>query len=134
MARIPSITDMLLKRLSRRIKPVGRVEPGEPLRFYARCNPRDNFSFYGDLRKPAQKLVEVARIEMWHRADTTMGVYQFMPSAAEVYAQIPEDILPRVVAFETLTPDFGGKLEEAPHLHENKHTYHRATTVLYTKQ
>ena len=127
--RIPRITDAQLKRLAARIKPVRKDQSGA-LRYCKKCDLRkEEFNFYGELCESAGRLVEIAQIETWHTCGSTMGVYSFMPTIAEVLAQIPEVHLPRTVAFKTTGPED----DWVPQLREKGRPYHRGTTILYAR-
>lgn len=98
-SRIPTLTDARLAELVSRIKPV--VEFKGVKRYIEPVNPR-NVAYTWD-PKPADvapAFKEVAEIQTFH----TYGYIGFFkPSIAEVLAQIPEQLLDRVIAFELKT-------------------------------
>jgi hypothetical protein len=125
---IPAISDADLSALNKRIQVVGRDRSGK-LRFRKKRDPRDEaFDFYDEFCGKANRLVPIATIETWHTCGTTMGVNNFMPTFAEVAAQIPREHLDRVAAFETT---YDGKDEWKSDLESDGWDYHKGKTVLY---
>lgn len=132
-SRIPRIPAKDLNQLATRIRPVGHTSPGGNPHYYEQCDPDESFRDYDLLHRVARGIAEVTRIETWHIVGSTMGVQQFMPTIAEVIAQIPPKDRERIVAFEVLRPDFPRGIEEPPHVREGGHSYHKAVTILYAR-
>jgi hypothetical protein len=97
MSRIPTLTDERLAELLGRIRPVYRfdgelwhIKPVDPCRIAFLWDPKEDGR--------AKGLKPLRSIETCHDYGHPS---LFKPSIAEVLAQIPEDILGEVVAFET---------------------------------
>lgn len=130
---IPKITDDELVKRAENIKPVVREQrkfSGDVL-FYIKPVDLKNVAFTWDAKptKQATGLKPIATITTYH----AYGYYGFFkPSIAEVLAQIPEQYLKDVVAFETYGPD------SVTDLNRNKTElddgYHVAQTILYGKE
>ena len=119
-----------IRILAQQIRPVGRCDDGS-LCYYAECPFDSDTPFYRvPLAEEAGGLYETVRLNMRFVAGTIMGAYQFMPTAEEVYEQIPEKYFQDIVAFEVITPKFTD-LEHDPHFSEGDTKYHTATVVLY---
>lgn len=137
--KIPKIDVEVLEMLVAQIKPVGRCNAKRgaktPLRYYRTVDPHQNFNFSEDFERIAEDLTELRRIVTFHTVGTVMGTDQFMPTTAEVLAQIPGELRDHVVAFETLIPTFSTTtIAEPPHIVEDGHRYHKTTTILYGRK
>lgn len=127
---IPKISDERLRELHKRIKPVVRFANKDL--FYIEPVDLRNIAYTWD-PKPADKamgLKTLCDITTYH----TYSYYGFFkPSIAEVIAQIPEEHLQKVVAFEIV-----GKPETASDLNREHEAlnegYHVATTRLYVQE
>lgn len=130
---IPKITDEELSSRAERIKPVVREQrklSGDVL-YYIKPVDLKTVAFTWDAKpdKRAKGLKPIATITTYH----TYGYYGFFkPSIAEVLAQIPEQYLKDVVAFETNGPDTVQDLNR--HQTELDDGYHVAQTILYGKE
>jgi hypothetical protein len=87
------------------------------------------FTWDPKLREEATGLVELTTIRTLHG----FGYHGFFkPSIAEVLTQIPDDLVPRVVAFSTEGPGAASDLNED--LLALDAGYHVGTTTLYGRQ
>jgi len=144
MDKIPKISNERLAELSARIKPVVRfnhkareLPPKDGwnlsdlvpdkhdglLYFVEDSYPRDNlFTWEPEPTHQAEDLKEFDAILTWH----TWAYYGFFkPTIAEVLAQIPEQLLDKVVAFQTLA---------SVEIDNIVGDYHVAITILYKKR
>jgi hypothetical protein len=125
MKRMAALTDERLAELAARIVPVLRNDDeDEPVLRYITVPDLRKVAFtwspkYGE---PAGGLVEMARIFTYH---TYAASVFFKPTIAEVLAQIPDEHLDRVVAFETLSDGLS-----AANIVDD---CHETVTVLYVK-
>ncbi|MBN1326214.1 hypothetical protein JW977_04545 [Candidatus Falkowbacteria bacterium] len=136
---IPEISEEKLNKLCQRIKPVIRFSrKGKKLfrssvgapRYIKQVDPHDAFLWDPKLGKKVKGLKRLSDIFTYH---TFAYASFFKPSIAEVIAQIPEDLLDKVVAFEIIggprTSDDLNNNPEATHA-----GYHVATTRLYIRK
>jgi len=127
---IPEVSPERLAELAKRIRPVVRFP------FLGKCYIRS----VGDLchevylnnpmpARPAWNIKPLADITTYHTPDRGYGPWDdfFGPTVAEVLAQIPAELLNRVVAFEILDDD------EEPHP-PNGNGLQVATTRLYARK
>ncbi len=127
---IPEVTEDRIKELAERIKPVVQFDGGK---YYIELVLVDLFrTAYTWDPKPANKatgLKLLCDITTYH----TYGYHaMFKPSIAEVLAQIPDDYLDKVVAFEIVrSPETADDLNREPEA--LKVGYHVATTRLYAR-
>ena len=145
--RIPEISDARLAELYARIKPIARFKrkdgdildfPESPKESEVKLVPNDvggvlywlddvefprsTFTYSPKPVKMVKSLKSVTGITTYH----TWAYYGlFRPTIAEVLAQIPEEYVDKVVAFETLTAI------TTSHIVEN---YHVAMTILYVQK
>jgi hypothetical protein len=123
--KIPKITNERLNELVARIKPV--VKNGKELHYIASCDLRNTaFTWDPVLGQTAGRLMKLRTVRTLH----TYGYYGFFkPSVAEVLAQIPEDLVDKAIAFETIGP------EDADALNKEKEAldagFHVADTTFY---
>lgn len=125
---IPEISDERLAELVERIKPTCRfndelryIEPVDPRRVAYMWSPKP--------AETADDLNPVADIRTYHSYGAPNV---FKPSIAEVLAQIPDEHLSNVVAFEIMnSPDDADDLNRE--LEALNAGYHVATTRLYRK-
>ena len=136
---IPEMPEDDIRRLAETIKPIVRFAEGKEGLFRSeqgfpyRIEPVDLFkTAYTYDPKPTTRfegeLVPLRDITTYH----SYGYYGcFKPSVAEVLAQIPDDIVDQVVAFEIVwSPETAADLRgEAVNA-----GYHEATTRLYTEK
>jgi len=127
---IPKISDKELNELALRIKPVVEVYSKGKC-YIGSVGLRDSAFMWSP--KPAKKsrgLKPIRDIRTYH----TWSYYGFFkPSIAEVIAQIPKELLDRVVAFEIVKwPETADDLNKE--LKALNAGYHVATTRLYTKE
>jgi len=117
MFEIPKITDEKLQELLLRIRPV--LSFGGKLSYIKSVDPR-HIAFLWDPKPDgeAEDLVILRSIRTYHDYGHPS---LFKPSIAEVLAQIPEDILDKVVAFETMRDA----------VFDQDRDCHEAVTVLY---
>ena len=132
--RIPEISNKRLKELCKRIKPVERFADGPDglfrslggwLYYIRDVNPR-NVAFTWD-PKPTERAIglkELCCIDTYH---TFAAPVCFKPTIAEVIAQIPEKLIDKVVAFETLSQDLS-----SANIADDYH--HVTQTILYGKE
>jgi len=128
---IPAISNTKLAKLCARIRPIVTF-PELGKRYISFVDPR-NVSYLWDptaTNEEVEGIAELKAITTYH----TFGFYGlFKPSIAEVIAQIPEDLLDQVVAFEIIkSPEDAEDLKR-----ERKATsagYHVAVTMLYRKK
>lgn len=127
---IPEISDEELEKRCKKIRPLVRNKKGI-LRYIAKCPYRDwAFMWSPKFRTKAPDLNVITDITTYH----TWAFYGFFkPTIAEVIAQIPIDVLDRVVAFEIIkSPETTEDLNrESVALNAG---YHVAITRLYEKQ
>ena len=138
MERIPEITDQRLEELASQIKPVvrfkgkkGRVPKYNGVLFYiADVDLRGTaFTWEPKATKIADDLNIYAMIRTFH----SYGAPSFFkPSIAEVLAQIPQEDIGRVVAFETLTSKIDSTSLDIKNCLPDG--YHWTTTRLYEKK
>lgn len=127
---IPAISNTKLADLCARIRPIVTF-PDLGKRYIRSVDPR-NDSYIWDptaTNEAVEGIAELQSITTYH----TFGFYGlFKPSIAEVIAQIPEELLSQVVAFEIIkSPETADDLKR-----ERKATaagYHVAVTMLYKK-
>lgn len=125
---IPEVPKKVIRKRAKRIKPVYEFDGKK--RFIKKVKLFSTaFTWDPKPRKKARKLVALQDITTYH----TWAFYGFFkPTIAEVLAQIPEDVLDKVVAFEIVM-----KPETADDLNKDKEAlnagYHVATTRLYGK-
>ena len=131
---IPKITEEEIRRRAHHIKPVMQFKTGRVNVGFWRLKPvrsifHTPFTWFPQPVEPVLYLQAVRDIRTYHRKGKK-GVFQ--PLISEILAQIPEEDLARVVAFE---------LVASPH-HENdfgwdqkafEDGYHVATVRLYTQ-
>jgi len=136
---IPEVPKSDILELAKRIKPVVRFAIGLMGRFKSPegkpyfIKPVDPFTIAfmwspkpRKVAKGLKKLVDITTYHTW----TYYGM--FKPSIAEVLAQIPADIVDRVVAFEIIDyPETAGDLNR--NLDALNAGYHVAVTRLYTR-
>ena len=133
MERIPKISDDMLEKLALKIKPVVRFmdgvsNPNGELYYIQGVDYHRDLtirSFVWDPKPiaPARDLVHYKDIKTYHTCDSHVF---FKPSIAEVIAQIPENDITTVMAFETLSLGLTSK-NCTPDYH------HFTTTKLYKK-
>ena len=125
--QIPALSDKQLATRYARIHPVVR-DDDDRLRYIVPPAPRTQaFTWDPKVQEKAEGLTVLRTIPTLH----TYGYYGFFkPTVAEVLAQIPEEDLERVVAFETNGP------KDVNDLHAQWDVvnagFHQAQTVLYT--
>lgn len=129
---IPEISNRRLKKLARQIRsvvcftklPMGKY-PQDDVRAYYIDFPKDlrghNF-LHRPRRRGRAHVVQLCKIKTFHVPGSAGR--EFHPTIAEVFAQIPQDFLDQIVAFETLRPSLqDGEYDETG-------TFHVTTTVL----
>lgn len=139
---IPEISDEKLLELSQRIKPVIRFSRGlkglflspEGIPYYIKPVDLREMAFTWDATpsKKAKGLQEIVAIRTLH----SYGYHGlFKPSIAEVIAQIPEEFLDRVVAFEIVDqPETAADFYRDEEMREAFDAgYHTAFTMLYAR-
>ncbi len=110
------ITDGRLAELQQQMKPV--IQRNGVLYYIKNVDPRRTaFTWDPRLNKRAASLVKLTAIETIHGFGAPSF---FKPSIAEVLAQIPDEFINRVVAFETNHKGF-----------TEGNGFHTATTTLY---
>ncbi len=132
---IPKILDERLQELCKRIKPVVRFVSwfgkGKECLYYIKpVDPRKiAYTWDPKPRRKARRLKKLCDITTYH----SYGYYGFFkPSIAEVIAQIPEEYLNKVVAFEIVeNPEKRDDLNL--HSEALNAGYHVATTRLYIR-
>jgi hypothetical protein len=94
---IPEISDEKLEKLAKRIKPIVRNKNGVPYHI-KKVDLRDiAYTWSPKLTKKSPAFNIISDITTHH----SYGYYGFFkPSIAEVIAQIPEEYIDRVIAFE----------------------------------
>lgn len=126
---IPAISDEDLDKLCKRIRAVVEF-PRKGKCYIKPVNPR-NIAFTWS-PKPGKKAVGLKRIRDITTYHTWAYYGFFKPTIAEVIAQIPKGLLPKVVAFEIIK-----RPETADDLNREKTAlnagYHVATTRLYSR-
>jgi len=127
-AFVPEITEEKLRYLIQKIVPVVR----ENNKLYQIIIPDlRNIAYTWDYKitEECNNLKEVKRIKTHHYC----GYYGlFKPSIAEVLAQIPEDLIDKVNAFEIISDVCSGTDDEIKIFKEGNG--HLATTILYEKR
>lgn len=135
---IPETSEKHLKELAGRIRPI--VSRDGVLRYVSFKNPLLR-GCYGsnpelfwhktllhvDLGEKVVGLIPCGEIKTYHRF---MHRASFTPTSAEVFAQIPEDYVSKVVAFQILGSEESGVVQEQEALEDN---YHTAITRLFMK-
>ena len=126
--RIPDLPLAQIMELATRIRPVktGKVDPGDQL---GEITCLLSWQYEPGVKKEGLK--PLCDIPTLH----TFGQYprRFRPSVDEVLAQIPEQHLRRVVAFEIVSrPRTAEDLKKHPEAFESG--YHVATTRLYVRE
>jgi len=125
--KIPKISDEKLEELSKRIRPA-KEENGE-LFYYKSCDLRNESFSWAEKDCKAKGLKEFASLPTLH----TYAYYGFFkPSVAEVLAQLPEDVLDKVIAFKVIGPETASDLNK--HKEELNAGFHVAETILYTRE
>jgi hypothetical protein len=127
-AFVPEISDKKIEFLLKKMKPVGKNTANDSCLCYMKeCDPRNQaFTWSPEYSEKAEGLIELTSIKTHHYC----GYYGFFkPSIAEVLAQIPDEYIDKVVAFETITGEHDGE-DEVKILRDGRG--HLATTVLYT--
>lgn len=124
---IPAISDERLKGLADRIKPVHRFKKG--LRYLI---PSHSLRGTPYLRNPepagyAESLATLADTATYHRFRAHV---EFVPSIAEVIAQIPEEYVGSTIAFEIVKMPGSSSQSDVENEALNA-GYHMATTRLY---
>lgn len=122
---IPKIAPKRITELLKQIRPCVRRD--DKLHFIQPVDPRKvAFTWDPKLAGEAPEMPIIGKIRTLH----TYGYHGFFkPSIAEVLAQIPEDLLPNVGAFETNGPETASDLDrEREALHAG---FHVAETILY---
>lgn len=137
---IPEISDQRLKELTARIKPIVRFAQDEigftrnedGAQFYIEDVDPRNVAFTWDPKPTteASGLTTLTDIRTYH----SWGYYGFFkPSVAEVLAQIPEELVDRVAAFEIVDHP-----RTSQDLHRESEAlnagYHVASTRLFTTE
>ena len=127
--KIPEITDVRLTALAERIKPVYTFK--EKGLYYIKPVNLRNVAYTWD----PQPAIKAVGLKKCHDL-TTLHAFDyyafFKPSVAEVLAQIPEEYLESVVAFEIV----GGPVTADDLMREKEALragFHMATTRLYVK-
>ncbi len=115
---IPKISNKKLAELRKRIRPLvrfargakGLFESGKGTPYYIVPKaPRTTTFLYEPIaEKEATGLKALSQIKTHH----TTGGFFFKPSEAEVLAQIPEELLAKVVAYEVVDYDMSNARED----------------------
>lgn len=126
LAKKRELNDEQIAAMLQRIQPLVRYE-GE-LYYIKPVHPREvSFMWAPERTGPAMGLKLLTTIPTLH----AWGYYGFFkPSIEEVLSMIPEDLLPKVSAFETLGPVDANDLSWQPYAFDAG--YHLAVTTLYT--
>ena len=126
-AFVPEISDEKLNSLIKKIIPV--VRENNKL-YYIKIPNLRNIAYTWDYKitEEYDNLKEITRIKTHHYC----GYYGlFKPSIAEVLAQIPEELINKVNAFEIINDVCSGTDDEIKIF--NNGNGHLATTILYEK-
>jgi len=125
---IPSISNVRLDKLMGRIRPVARRhEDGVPRWVTSSSGPRDSYLWDMTLGPEALGLVALVTVKTLHSYGSPA---LFKPSLAEVFAQIPADLINEVGAFEMVVqPETAADMRE--HLSEFNAGFHVAEVMLY---
>jgi hypothetical protein len=113
--------------------PIPKLSPERARELLARIEPPDPWgvAFTWDPKVVGEShsdLVELARIRTRHDYGAPA---LFKPSLAEVLVQIPDDLLDKVVAFQTF-PEYDPAIGAMSQFTEDSEQ-HEATTVLYAR-
>lgn len=129
---IPRLTDEEIRKRADKILPIIRYD-GKPYYINPVCPFSVSYLWNPKPSSPAKVLIKKLDITTYH-AYGYHGL--FKPSIAEILAQIPERLLPDVIAFEIIeSPKFAGDLHGHPLKAQPAHAfidgYHVAITRLY---
>lgn len=127
---IPEIEFDKLQELAARIRPIFRNKHDQNKPYYMVLPDLCRAAFTWD-PKPESRVTGLKKLVSINTLHT-YGYYGFFkPSIEEVIAQIPEDLLDKVVAFETFGPDDVHDLNKQ--IEAVNAGFHLAETVLYVK-